>query len=169
MAGVVMREANLRDASFVLANLRPLDYQELSCQTRPGTPLSDIAAYLVMGNDAFVAHVDGTPAAVFGTSDMGGAARSIWALGTKRMWRAVPAITDFVVEDIVPALLGDGYHMLEARSLSTHHLAHNWMLGAGAEQVGPPFPYGRNREMFLLFRWTAASLGRIKRKSRKTR
>ena len=74
-----------------------------------------------------------------------------------------------MVFSVLPSLLEIGYHMLEARSLNSHTMAHNWMLATGAEIVGPPFPWGRNRETFLLFRWTVESLGRIKRKQRKSR
>lgn len=163
---VLIQPAVLRDASYVLANLRPLDYIEMSCQVPAGTRLAEIAYNLLTCSDAWTAHYDGQPVAVFGTAPISAACVSLWALGTPRMRRAAPAITDHVLDELMPRLLTDGIVSAEARSIIAHNEAHHWMRACGATMQGQAFPYGRNRELFLLFRWTEQSIERIKRRPR---
>lgn len=146
--------ATLRDVSFVLANLRPMDDAELRCQLPDGTRMHDVAYGLLMAGDAFVALDGDQPAMVFGTNFMTPAARGVWALGTKRARRAIPAITRFFTGPYADQLLAAGVLMLEARSHADHAEAHRWMHSTGAVRVDPCFPYGKDGELFCVFRWT---------------
>ncbi len=157
---ITIAPACLRDASFVMANMRPLDAQEVFCQVPEGTKVHEMAHWLVMGSDAYVAYYDGRPSAVFGTSPINVVCLSVWALGTKRMRRCAPAITRFMREEAMPRRVEEGYLSMEARSLVAHTEAHNWMLATGAVVHGPDFVYGRGGEMFRLFRWTADALNK---------
>jgi hypothetical protein len=109
-----------------------------------------------MGSACWVAKLDGQPVAAFGVGMLNIAAASGWAFGTKRMKRAIPAITRYFYDAVYPTLVESGVRMVEARSLVSHIEAHRWMLANGAELVGGAFPYGKNGEAFMLFRWTVS-------------
>lgn len=156
----------LRDASYVTANLSPDDEVETRCQIAPETKTHELAYALIMGGDAFTAHVRGEPVAVFGVYPVSVCCLSVWMLGTKDAWRAVPEITRFMEDELLPQKVAQGFLTMEARSLETHHVAHRWMRDTGARCVSEPFEYGRSREKFLLFRWTTDAFGAIKRRAR---
>lgn len=146
--------ATLRDVSFVLANLRPMDDIELRCQLPDGARMHEVAYGLLMAGDAFAALDDGQPIAVFGTNFMTPACRGVWALGTPRAKRAIPEVTRFMTGEYADALKAAGVLSLEARSHVGHEAAHRWMHSTGAVRVDPCFPYGKNGELFYVFRWT---------------
>lgn len=150
-----IRPACLRDASWIMANLRPLDHLEAFCQLEPGYKTADLAAFSVQYGESFVAYDGDEPAMVFGTVPANVCAGVVWALGTKRARRVVPAVTRFFLEEHGPALLARGFTSLEARSIENHTDAHRWMEATGAVRHGEPFVYGRNGERFVLFRWTS--------------
>lgn len=153
---ITIKPACIRDASFVMANMRPLDKLEVMCQVPETAKIHELAHWLVMGSDAFVAYVDDRPSMVFGTSPINAVCLSVWAVGTKRTRRCVPAVTRFMIGQHIPARIAEGFRSMEARSLVEHHEAHRWMTATGAVVHGPDFAYGRDDEMFRLFRWTAA-------------
>lgn len=160
--------ATLRDVTYVLYNLRPLDELELSCQLPDGLKRDAVAYDLLMNSYvAYTGHLRGHPEMVFGVSLMNAACVSIWALGTVYSHRLAPAIVDHVLEAVVPHLIDDGYLTMEARSLVDHVEAHRWMKSAGAKQVGDAFEYGKAREKFLLFRWTHADFDAIRQSRRR--
>lgn len=151
---IEIRQACLRDLSYVMAYLRERDADEVYSQLAEGTTGIELA-YGLLQTDAYVALLDGQPVAGFGTAPLSAVARSVWALGTDRMRRVVPAITRFFQQQYVPALIADGNEIMEARSLVDHVEAHRWMRATGARVIGPPFTFGRGGKQFLLFRWTA--------------
>jgi len=151
---VTIQPATLRDVSFVLANLRPMDDIELRCQLPDGVKMHEVAYGLLMASDAFAALEDDQPIAVFGTNFMTPACRGVWALGTRRARRAIPAITRFMTGEYAAQLIAAGVLSLEARSHADHAAAHRWMHSTGAVRVDPCFPYGKNGEPFVVFRWT---------------
>lgn len=173
MKRVTIEPANLRDASFVCANLRPLDQREVFCQMPDGLKTYELAEGMLMqpGIDehVLIAKLDGQPVGFFGVSPMNAACSSIWALGTKDFRRAAPAVTRHVVDVIVPRLVELGVRGLEARSIVSHLEAHRWMISTGAVVHGEPFEYGKNGELFLLFRWTKAALSLHQSKHRRRR
>lgn len=152
--GVVIRPATLRDASYVLANLRPGDEREAMCQVPDGTKNYELAYALLHSGDNFVALVDDNPAAFFGTQAINAVCYTVWALGTNRMHRAIPRITTFLTNEHGPKLREAGIRMLEARSIEDHAEAHLWMHSTGAVQSGEPYVFGKNGERFITFRWT---------------
>lgn len=159
--------ACLRDASYIMANLRPADLDEVLCQVPEGTKRHEIAYSLLHSGDAFTAFVRGQPVAFFGTSPINAACLSVWALGTPAVWRAVPAINRFMCDEHLPACIELGYHTMEARSHTAHVSAHRWLEAMGGVQHGGPFEFGRGRETFLLFRWTADRLSDIRNERRR--
>ncbi len=166
MTNVEIKPACLRDASYVIANMRSLDAREVLCQVPEDTPRHELAYGLIMGSDAYVAYVDGRPAMVYGTSPINMVCGSLWALGTDRCKRAIPAITRHVLYELAPALHEAGFSSLEARSIVEHREAHRWMTSTGAVVHGPDFVYGRGGEMFRLFRWTPEAFAKARKRYR---
>lgn len=164
VARPVVQPATLRDASYVMANLRPADVEEVMCQVPEGVKRHEIAYSLLMSGDAFAALLDDQPVAIFGTAPINAACVSVWALGTPKVWRAVTEINRFLLNVHLPDRIAQGFHTMEARSHSAHHEAHNWIEALGGVQHGGPFEFGRDRETFLLFRWTSAVFESIKQK-----
>lgn len=162
---MTIRPATLRDASYVMANLRPADWEELACQIAPATKRHEIAYALLMSGDCFVAFWKGQPCAVFGSSIINAACLSIWAVGTPDISRVARSIGKFMTRVHVPDRLAQGFGSGEARSMATHHDAHRWLVSLGAHQHGGPFEFGTGREKFLLFRWTKADFEGITRAS----
>lgn len=164
MSAVEIRPSCLRDASYVFANLRPLDCHEAFCQIDHRVKTHEVAWWSIQIGESWVAYLKGRPVMVFGYMPMNVAAVSIWAMGTKHATRVVPAVTRHVVLDVIPSLIERGYHSMEARSIIEHEQAHRWMESTGAVRSGEPFPYGRDGELFQLFRWTRPSYERIRRR-----
>lgn len=165
---IVIRPAVLRDASYVLAHMRPEDEIEVMCQMPEDTPCWQVAYMLIMNTaHAYCAFIDDKPVAVFGASPMTPVMSSFWAIGTPGMERAVPAITDVYTHKIVPEIIADGVLYAEARSHVDHVKAHNWLRLTGAEIHGPPMPCGRNGELFHLFRWTVSGYRTIRATKRR--
>lgn len=160
-------DATLRDMSYVLYHLNPKDEEETACQIDPGLRRDHLAYMLLMSGDNFAVRIDGQPAAVFGTAPLNRATLSVWALGTDRMHKVLPAISRHLIDVHLPAKIAEGYRYMEARSLSTHEEAHRWLRWLGATVLGEPHPYGTAGETFLLFRWTSDDLGIISQQRRR--
>ena len=156
--------ATLRDASYVLYHLNAQDEAETACQIDPKLRRDHLAYMLLMSGDNFAVRINGQPVAVFGTAPLNRAALSVWALGTDRMRKALPAISRYLLDVHLPEMTAQGYRYMEARSLSTHVAAHRWLRWLGGKVLGEAHPFGRDGENFFLFRWTSADLERIRAK-----
>lgn len=156
-----IRPAVLRDASWLMANLRPLDHAEAFCQLEPGYKTHELAHYSLSYGESFIAYDRDQPAMLFGTAPINICCLSVWALGTKRAWRVAKQVSDWLRDAHLPALAAKGYTSMEARSLLEHEAAHRWIEATGGVRHGPPFVFGRNGERFQLFRWTSDQLGGI--------
>lgn len=155
---IEITNAVLRDASYVTANLRPRDHEEVYAQWPDDLSTAMLARILVYspGSDCYTALLDGQPVAVFGTSPMTVNCMWVWALGTKDMRRAVPAMTRHFLDEQVPRRIEQGITCAEARSLATHGVAHRWIEALGGVKQGPAFEFGKRGEFFVLYRWTVA-------------
>lgn len=153
-----IRDAMIGPASWVTANMQPADRAEVYAQLPDDLPTKVLADYLIgaPGSQAFTAWIGNEPVALFGSAMMTVNCMSLWAVGTPRMRRAVPAITQFYVEHHAPRRIDDGVNVAEARSIVGHHEAHRWIESLGGVQHGEPFPYGKAGEEFVLYRWTVA-------------
>ena len=154
---ISIKPANLRDASWIMANLRQLDREETFCQLPDDIPTSKLAEWFITGGDAFIAYRKDQPALLFGTTRIHVCAMSIWALGTEQCTRAIPAVSRFLIEHAIPWRLDEGFTCMEARSLETHHDAHRWMESMGGVRHGEPYLYGKGGERFVTYRWTVSS------------
>lgn len=167
MAGrVTIHDATLRDATYVMSWLRPADEEEVMCQVPEGMRRDHMAYNLLMSGDTFAARIGDQPVGFFGTNQINAACLAVWALGTRHMWRAVGAMNRYLVDEHLPMRIAEGYRTMEARSIITHTDAHRWIRQLGGVQHGPEFEFGRGREMFLLFRWTAEGLPGAAKRSR---
>ena len=168
MAGrVTIHDATLRDATYVMAWLRPADVEEVECQVPVGMSRSEMAYNLLLSGQTFAARIGDQPVGFFGTNTINAACLAVWALGTKNMWRAVSEMNRFLIDTHLPARIAEGYRTMEARSIITHTDAHHWIRQLGGVQHGPEFEFGRHREKFLLFRWNADDLSAIAAKRRR--
>lgn len=158
MLKVEIVPACLRDTSYVFANMRRADFAEVDCQMPDGYVMHEVAWAMLNGSDAFVAKRDGVPAMVYGTAPMNAACLSVWAIGTAKTFRVLPAVTRHMIHEHLPARLEQGFITMEARSHVDHVEAHIWMRSTGAVALGRPFVYGRERQKFLLFRWTPEAM-----------
>lgn len=158
---IELRPATLRDASFVTANLRPLDQLEVFCQMPPNTKTHELAYGLIFDGETYCSFYKGKPAALYGVGAINVCTLTVWAIGTKDMRRTVPAITRHLMEEILPRKIEEGFTSAEARSIVGHHSAHRWMKSLGGVPWGEPFLYGSGGELFQLFRWTAEGYRRI--------
>lgn len=132
------------------------------CQVPDGTKTHELAYGLNLSMEAWTVHLeDRQPIALFGVNHMTPACVSVWAMGTRHMWRAIPLLTQFMRDDVVPRLIAQGYRTMEARSHVLHLQAHRWMHSTGAVQADQPYEYGRNGEKFITFRWTADAFAAI--------
>lgn len=152
-----IRPANLRDASWLMANLRQLDREETFCQLPDGIPTGKLAEWFITTGDAFIAYHRDEPALLFGTTRIHVCAMSIWALGTDKAERTIPAVSRFLIEHAIPWRLDEGFTCMEARSLETHHAAHRWMESMGGKREGEPYLYGKGGERFVTYHWTVSS------------
>lgn len=157
MSRIEIKPSCLRDTSYVFGNLNPADLAEVSCQLPDGVRPQQLAPIYVGLPRSLVAYVDDVPAMAFGVGMINAACASAWAVGTVKSWRAVPDVTRFWHDELVPWTIDRGFRFVEARSLVTNVRAHRWMESLGAEAVTDPLPFGKADEPFILFRWTVAS------------
>jgi hypothetical protein len=162
---IEIEPATLATASWVTANLRAEDRAEVFCQLPDNTPTAAIAEFSIRSGEAFVALDRGNPVALFGSTPMTAACFSVWALGTKRFARAVPEMTVAFMSYIVPRRIDQGFRCAEARAMQANTKAVLWLDALGGEVLGEPFPYGKDDELFLLFRWTVAGYRSMNRKT----
>jgi len=144
--------ANLRDLSYIAANLRPADKAEIDCQHPGWTPAA--LALASLNGPAFVVELSGNPEAAFGAVEQRQGLWIVWAWGTRRMGRCVPAIKRFGRGVLLPELIARGACRGEARALATHGSAHTLLRHLGATQRCELPCFGIGGETFLLFDWT---------------
>ncbi|TPM53264.1 hypothetical protein FJ959_22305 [Mesorhizobium sp. B2-2-4] len=143
---------NLRDLSYIAANLRPEDRAEVDCQLDGWTPAT--LAIQALHGFAYVAELDGNPEAAFGAGEVRSGLWIAWSWGTKRMRRCVPRITQFFYDVLGPDVASRGAHRVEARALADNDLAIRWLNRLGAHERCLLPAYGKNGEDFILFDWT---------------
>lgn len=145
--------ANFRDISYVASHIRKEDREEVEAQIGP-VHYADLAL-MHYRDHAYIALVDDNPVAAFGAARVQGQHLwSAWMWGSKRMFRAVPAIGRFVTQTMMPELLDLGANRVEARALAKHHTAQRWLETMGAQQCCRLTDYGINGEEFILYQWT---------------
>lgn len=144
--------ATIRDMTFVLANLRDPDREELRAQLGGFTGY-DLAVQCLQAGNAFVARVNGVPAMAFGGAHQSPTTLSAWSFGTKDFRRAVPMASRFIMGPLRDHSVLHGYRWAEARVMASHDTAIRWMQKSlGAEVAGHLPGYGVGGEDFILMR-----------------
>ncbi|RUV32934.1 hypothetical protein [Mesorhizobium sp. M7A.F.Ca.MR.148.00.0.0] len=143
---------NIRDLSYIAANLRPQDKAEIHCQLDGWTPAT-LALHAMQG-PAYVVELDGNPEAAFGAAQLRSGLWIAWSWGTRRMKRCVPRITKFFWEVLGPDVAAQGAWRVEARALASNDLALRWLHRLGATERCRLPAFGKNGEDFILFDWT---------------
>lgn len=146
---------NLRDISYICANLRPSDAVELFCQRSYSdgyTLAQEVVHY--WGRCAAVVHHRGQPVAALGVTEMQPGVWAAWAFGTIKTGRVVPYMSRYMMRVLIPAAVAMGARRVEARSISSHHAAHRWIRSLGAHGPVELEQWGKGGETFLLFWWT---------------
>jgi hypothetical protein len=150
--------ATLRDLSYVASRLRPDDKAEVDAQFDDWSPA--LIAALSLRDHAYVVLVDENPEAAFGAGrTQHRALWTAWSFMSRRGWRAVPRITEFVRAVMIPDIYASGGQRVEARALADNHSARRWLKRMGATEQGLLRNYGRNGEDFVLFEWCRCDFG----------
>ena len=160
MGDVWIRPIEFDAATHVALNMRMADVKEIfACRW------TDDAAALVIELMAAVnargrAWCAGgeRPVAVFGAVELWPGRWSALMFATDDWPTVALSVTRFVLDDVMPTLIGLGCRRCEVRSMATHHAAHRWLarLGARAEGVHPA--EGRNHEAFITYAWTRSDV-----------
>lgn len=152
---VLIGPATLRDITYIGANLRPPDRDEILCQLPRGTTGSDMAAGVYHTLDSawtWVASIDGQPACAFGFHPMTSPVWMGWAWGTSKMIRTIPAVTRHCW-DQERRLLELGVRRVEVRTMKGHDVSQAWLERLGCRYQCDLPDHGRDGETFELWAW----------------
>lgn len=158
---IEIQSANLRDVSWIAANLRKCDQIEIACQvSKDAKPEQIAASSLASSTQAWTANYKGFPTVAFGFGEVSYGVLVGWAYGRDGTERCIPAITRFVFTQLVPQWLSSGVRRIEVRTIESHHSAHRWLEMAGARRVCALDAWGRNNERFYLYEWVCRDVPR---------
>jgi len=135
---------------LVIDAMREDDWREIICQY-DGLEVFELAERCLAG-EAWIALLDGAPVAAWGVQPVAAKTLQIWAFGTDRMSRAVPAMSRHILGPRLLAWIADGYTRVEARSIADHAEAHRWMEALGGVP-SPCLAYGGEGIDFVMYAW----------------
>lgn len=153
--------ATLRDLSYVASRLRPEDEREASCQFEQFSPA--LLATVSLKDHAYCVEVNGNPEAAFGACSTSHKGLWVaWSWMSTKGWRAVPKITEFVRDVMIPDIIAQGCWRCEARAMAENTGAHRWLRRMGAYERCELPGWGKNGEDFRLFEWLRIDIERTK-------
>jgi hypothetical protein len=139
---------------FIVARLRDLDKREL---TASGADFDNLAK-MAMAQSVFafcaVDHLY-LPQAAWGLTQIRPGVGGGWAFGTRHWARAVPIMTRNIRRWVLPFLLGNGFHRVEASALAHRKDVARFMGFIGAQPEAVLRQWGKGGEDFVLYRWLA--------------
>ena len=138
----------------VIANMREWDRREIFA-TLDGDDADLAEAVGGAGPVTWVAGKGDQPIAVFGCRPMWPGVWSMWFFATDEIDNIGLAVTKVIKNGIVPMLFAEGAHRLECRSMKGHTEAQRWLTVLGAKREGRLKAFGRGREDFYTYVWTA--------------
>jgi hypothetical protein len=153
---VTIGPLNLRDITFLGANMRAEDRREIMCQAPKNLSGSQAAAAMFPGlapDWTWLASLDGNPAVAFGLQPYNVATMIGWAWGTRHLPRCIPAITRHLIAE-EPLLIASGFRRIEVRTIKDHDISHRWLYALGARKECDLPEFGRDGETFELWAWT---------------
>lgn len=147
--------ANIRDATYIAANMRDEDWAEISCQLPDGVSKTYVGQMCIETSSiAFTASYRDEPTGLFGFSPTPiKSLWSAWAFGTKNMWRVIPEISRHCVLECLPELVQRGAMRCEVRVMQAHDQSYRWLRRMGCRYECLMPYYGKNGETFALMAW----------------
>jgi len=146
--------ATRQTVDYIAHRLRNLDYIELAATSvvdDPAPLLADrVMSYSAM---AFVALANGEPASCWGLIPSWPGVGTAYAFGTDRWGEVLLPMTKHVSRFMLPLLLDNGYHRIEARSLASRADTRRWLMMFGAEPEAVLRSSGKRGEDFILYVW----------------
>lgn len=153
-----LAKVNRTDLEFIAVNMRQRDKDEIYATRWSDNPIDLTEAIMLGGEFGWVSGTDdGTPVAAFGAVPAWEGVWEVWMMATDRWPEVALSTTKFIKRVVIPALEKSGYHRLQCRSLSTHHVAHKWLETLGAYKESDIYNYGRRGEAFVMYCWTRQS------------
>ncbi len=152
-----VRALNLRDITYVLANLRNSDWDELKVQIPRNASKIELAAYMLpaIQGPAYSVCYKENPIAVFGVTPSPIPTMYIgFAFGTNKFRRAAPIITQFGYAVLSHWLVEAGAIRLEVRASASHLQANSWLKTLGFNFDCPLKHYGTDGSDFNLYSMT---------------
>lgn len=152
---MIVRNITLEGAQHVIANMRPMDREEIFATMNPEAGDD----YLLMRIDRLEGPCwmactdDGEPVALYGCAFLWEGVGSMWFFATKKITEIGFPVTKHIVRSIIPALWKAGFHRLECRSMEGHVDAQRWLKTLGAKHEGVLRRYGRDKQDFHCFTW----------------
>lgn len=153
-------EANLRDMSYICANMREQDRREIHAVI--DEPPAVIAWMLHESSPSFrwVAYYDGQPVCAFGVSTLFAGVGSGWAYGTKDMAKVMRRVT-FFCQRSASRRAAAVFRRIEVRTSVDHDLSGRWLASLGFRQEGIADDYGRGGMAFVTYAATHKSAARL--------
>ena len=161
MPDVTLTPATLRETSWLAANMRQCDQDEIWCQTYDRNPAQLAHQQLSLSpRIAWVASINDEPVCVYGVAEWQPGLCHLWAWGTPKMYGALRVVTDHIKSELYDTLFQDNrVQRVECRSLATHKAAHRWIKTIGLKEIIDLPCYGKNGETFKLFALTRKDVG----------
>ncbi len=152
-----------RDVTYVAANMRDSDWEELSCLLPPEWTRRDAGLYCLQSSSdlyVFVAKVHGQSIAAFGFSPItpNCKVRSAWMFGTNLLPRYINLIGAFMVTQVIPELIEQGLSRIEARAMVNDDVIHGFFENMGADRAGPMRDFGGPEKDFYLYSWNVSDM-----------
>lgn len=149
----MIEPANVRDLSYILANLRPRDRDEADAQHDRWDPALVAAAAARAPYSFLTRSPDRVPVVGFGALPIMPTTVGAWLLATAEATpRLIAETTRFVDGPLRAQLRRDGFRWAEARALADYPEAHGWLARLGGHAIVELPGYGRGGEDFVLFR-----------------
>ena len=149
---------NVRDLTYVAANMRDVDWYELKSQLPLGAERINAAQYVLptLNGPAWSVYYKEQPIAVFGlTQTTVETLWVLWAFGTNKFKRAAKVISAFGLQHISHELISRGALRLEIRANIHHDEANRWLQSIGFTRECELECFGTNGDTFVQYSITA--------------
>lgn len=158
MARVTIDAFSPAGATYIGANMRQSDLDEMHAVFGPDVPVQDMA-YAIAYRSApwsYSAKLDGQPVMMFGVmvepivAHLGVA----WGFGTESTRRVIPTVSKFIKSELIPTLQANGLRRVEVRLLAAHEGERLWLSSLGARGEAVLDNAGFSGETFHQLSWT---------------
>ena len=149
---------NIRDLTYVAANMRDIDWYELKSQLPLGTQRIDAIHHIVptLNGPSWSVYYKNQPIAAFGITQTSiQTLWCLWAFGTNKFKRAARVISVFGLQNISHELINRGALRLEIRANIKHDEANRWLTQIGFNRECELECFGTNGDTFVQYSITA--------------